>query len=53
MAANYYAMDAALGLQDYDYYQLGVVVAPVDARADATPSSKFLYTYPEKETIKI
>ena len=48
MAANYYAMDAALGLQDYDYYQLGVVVAPVDARADATPSSKFLYTYPEK-----
>jgi len=49
MAANYYAMDAALGLQDYDYYQLGVVVAPVDARADATPSSKFLYTYPEKD----
>ena len=49
MAANYYAMDAAFGLQDHDYYQLGVVVAPVDARADATPSSKFLYTYPEKD----
>ncbi len=49
MAANYYSMDAAMGLQDYNYYQLGVVTAPVDARTDANASSKFLYTYPEKE----
>ena len=49
MAANYYSMDAAFGLQDYNYYQLGVVTAPVDARTDAKTSSKFLYTYPEKD----
>ena len=49
MAANYYSMDAALGLQDYNYYQLGVVTAPIAARTDATSSAKFLYTYPEKD----
>ena len=49
MAANYYSMDAALGLQDYNYYQLGIVTAPIAARTDATSSAKFLYTYPEKD----
>ena len=49
MAANYYSLDKALGLQDYNYYQLGVVTAPIAARTDATSSAKFLYTYPEKD----
>lgn len=49
MAGNYYSMDKAMGLQDYNYYQLGVVTAPVNAMSDATNSSKFIYTYPEAE----
>lgn len=49
MAANYYAFDKSKGLQDYNFYQLGVVTAPVNAMSDASNSSKFIYTYPEAE----
>lgn len=49
MAANYYALDKALGLQDYNYYQLGVVTGPTNAYKDASTSSKFVYKYPEAE----
>ena len=49
MAANYYALDAAYGLQDYNYYQLGVVTAPVDAKRTASTSASTVYTYPEAE----
>ena len=49
MASNYYALDKALGMQDYNYYQLGVVNGPTIAYKDANTSSKQIYTYPEKE----
>lgn len=49
MAANYYSFDKAKGLQDYNYYQLGVVTRQVNAMSDATNSSKFIYSYPEAE----
>ena len=49
MAANYYSLDKYFGLQDYNYYQLGVVTGPTKAYLDASTSSKFIYEYPEAE----
>ncbi len=49
MAANYYSFDKAFGLQDYDYYQLGVVNGPTKAYSNPSTSSKFIYEYPERE----
>ncbi len=49
MAANYYSFDKAFGMQDYNYYQLGVVNGPTDAYQNPSTSSKKIYTYPEKE----
>ncbi len=49
MAANYYSLDKAKGLQDYNYYQLGVVTRQTNAMSDASNSSKFIYSYPEAE----
>lgn len=49
MAANYYAFDSAKGMQDYNYYQLGVVTTSVNAMSDSNNSSKKMYTYPEAE----
>ena len=49
MAANYYSFDKAKGLQDYNFYQLGVVIAPTNARREPSTSSQIIYTYPEAE----
>lgn len=49
MASNYYALDKAFGLQDYNYYQLGVVKGQTNAYQSSSTSSKFLYSYPEAE----
>ena len=49
MASNYYYLDKSLGLQDYNYYQLGVVTGPTIAYKDPNTSSRQIYTYPEKE----
>ena len=49
MAANYYSFDKAFGMQDYNYYQLGVVNGPTRAYQNPSTSSKFIYEYPEKE----
>ena len=49
MANNYYYLDKALGLQDYNYYQLGVTKEAAHAYKDPSLSSKVIYTYPEKE----
>lgn len=49
MAANYYSLDKAKGLQDYNYYQLGVVTRQVNAMSDASNSAKLVYSYPEAE----
>ena len=49
MASNYYNMDKALGLQDYNYYQLGVLRRPSNAYSSPSTSSKFIYQYPEAE----
>ena len=49
MAAQYYSLDKAKGLQDYNFYQLGVVTRQANAMSDASNSSKFVYSYPEAE----
>ena len=49
MAANYYSFDKAFGLQDYNYYQLGVVTGPTAAYNAPNTSARKIYTYPEKE----
>ena len=49
MASNYYSLDRALGLQDYNYYQLGVVNGPTNAYQSPSTSSRFIYEYPERE----
>ena len=49
MASNYYYLDKSLGLQDYNYYQLGVVTGPTVAYQSPNTSSRQIYTYPEKE----
>lgn len=48
MASNYYFFDRYFGLNDYNYYQLGVVTKPTDAYYQANNSKK-IYTYPEVE----
>ena len=47
MASNYYALDKAFGMQDYNYYQLGIVTKPTNAHAYPSTQSKFIYDYPE------
>ena len=48
MASNYYNMDKALGLQDDNYYQLGVLKNRADAYR--SPSNHtVVYKYPEAE----
>ncbi len=49
MAANYYSFDKAFGLQDYNFYQLGVVNGPTIAYAYPDPLSYKMYEYPERE----
>ena len=50
MATHYYAFDKSKGLQDYNFYQLGVMKkGAVIARSDASNSSKEVYSYPEAE----
>lgn len=51
MASNYYNFDKSKGLQDYNYYQLGVITDATSANAmsDASKSSKFVYKYTEAE----
>ena len=50
MASHYYAFDKAKGLQDYNFYQLGVLKkGAVWARSDAKNSAKGVYQYPEAE----
>lgn len=49
MASNYYYLDKSLGLQDYNYYQLGVTKEAAHAYKDPSCSSKVVYTYPESE----
>lgn len=49
MASNYYYFDNYFGLNDYNYYQLGVVTKPTNAFFKANSSSNIIYTYPEEE----
>ena len=49
MAANYYSFDKAFGMQDYNYYQLGIVTEPTIAYAYPDTNSYRMYTYPERE----
>ena len=49
MASNYYYFDNANGLQDYNYYQLGIIKTPCPAKKTASDSAKTIYSYPEYE----
>ena len=50
MAAYYYAFDKAFGLQDYNYYQLGVVNQPTNAYIyPEVYGPYYRYQYPEAE----
>ncbi|MBQ3307516.1 MAG: DUF5011 domain-containing protein [Bacilli bacterium] len=49
MAANYYFLDRAFGLQDYNYYQLGVTKYTTNAYSGPSEGSKWMYEYPEAE----
>ncbi len=49
MAANYYSLDKAFGLQDYNLYQLGVITSKAQAYSGPSTSSKWVYEYPEAE----
>ena len=49
MAANYYFLDRNFGLQDYNYYQLGVTRYTTNAYSGPSESSKWMYEYPEAE----
>ena len=49
MAQNYYNLDKAYGMQDYNYYQLGVVKGKTNAYAYPDIKSKLMYEYPEAE----
>ncbi len=49
MAANYYSFDKAKGMQDYNFYQLGVVTSPTKAYISPSAMATVVYTYPEKD----
>ncbi len=48
-AANYYSLDRAFGLQDYNYYQLGLTNGPANAFTSPSTNARIVYTYPEKD----
>lgn len=50
MASNYYYFDKAFGLQDYDYYQLGVTNGAAYAYSKPTTNSKGIYLYRKEES---
>lgn len=48
MASHYYNFDKTYGLQDYDYYQLGIITQNMTpAYSNPSTSSKWIYNYPE------
>lgn len=49
MASYYYSLDKAFGMQDYNYYQLGVMTRQANAYSEPSLNSKFVYQYPEAE----
>ena len=49
MAANYYSLDRAYGLQDYNYYQEAVTKGATNAYLGPSTSDRKIYTYPEAE----
>lgn len=49
MASNYYYFDKANGLQDYNYYSIGIVKSATPAKKSASDSATTIYSYPEYE----
>ena len=49
MASNYYNLDKAFGLQDYNFYQTAVTTQSVNAKSSPSNSSKTVYTYPSAD----
>lgn len=48
MANHYYNFDKTYGLQDYNYYQLGIITQDTTpAYSGPSTSSKWIYNYPE------
>ena len=50
MASNYYYVDKAFGMQDYDFYQLGIINTPTHARIGASTKLKDIYYYRKAES---
>ncbi|MBQ3511992.1 MAG: DUF5011 domain-containing protein [Bacilli bacterium] len=49
MASNYYFLDKAYGLQDYNFYQTGITTRSTAAKAAPKTSAKSVFTYPSSE----
>ncbi len=49
MAANYYSIDKALSLQDYNFYQLGITTTSFPARLGPSTATKAVYNYKTSE----
>ena len=49
MAANYYYLDKALGLQDYNFYQIGVTTQKTHAMSEPNYVSYNVYNYRSKD----
>lgn len=49
MASNYYSMDKALSLQDYNFYQLGITTSGIEAKLAPSTSSKTVYNFRSAE----
>ena len=49
MASNYYSVDRALSLQDYNYYQLGITNFGIEAKLSPNSSSRTVYNFRSPE----
>lgn len=49
MASNYFSLDKAYGLQDYNYYQTAVTKHAAPAKASPNTSSKTVFNYPSSD----
>lgn len=49
MASNYYFLDKAYGLQDYNFYQTAVTTRSTAAKSAPKTSAKSVFTYPSSD----
>ena len=49
MASNYYSIDKALSLQDYNFYQLGITTSGIEAKTEPSTAAKTAYVFRSAE----